>query len=130
MHTLGRWLRLPRQRQLERALVLAGGAAGIAAAFNTPLAGVVFAIEELSRSFEERTTGTVFTAVIVAGIELDGGAGQLHLFRPHQRGPRFGRGWGPVLVCGVVGGLSGRLVRAAPDHASPAACPAVAAAAG
>jgi len=32
------------------------------------LAGIVFAIEELSRSFEERTSGTVFTAVIVAGI--------------------------------------------------------------
>src|ERR1700752_1249863 len=43
MHALGRVLRLSRV-ELERALVLAGGAAGVAAAFNTPLAGVVFAI--------------------------------------------------------------------------------------
>src|SRR5277367_2922637 len=66
MHALGGIARLPRL-ELDRALVLAGGAAGIAAAFNTPLAGVVFAIEELSRSFEARTSGTVFTAVIIGG---------------------------------------------------------------
>ena len=48
--------------------ILAGGAAGVAAAFNTPLAGVVFAIEELSRSFEEHTSGTILAAVIIAGV--------------------------------------------------------------
>jgi H+/Cl- antiporter ClcA len=52
----------------RHALVLAGGAAGVAAAFNTPLAGIVFAIEELSRSFEERASGTTLTTVIVAGV--------------------------------------------------------------
>ena len=52
----------------RRALILAGGAAGVAAAFNTPLAGIVFAIEELSRSFEERASGTVLTSVIIAGV--------------------------------------------------------------
>jgi len=52
----------------QRAMILAGGAAGVAAAFNTPLAGVVFAIEELSRSFEERASGTALTAVIIAGV--------------------------------------------------------------
>src|ERR1700678_236026 len=35
----------------QRVLILAGGAAGVSAAFNTPLAGIVFAVEELSRSF-------------------------------------------------------------------------------
>ncbi|HTC45517.1 MAG TPA: chloride channel protein, partial [Steroidobacteraceae bacterium] len=52
----------------RRAMILAGGAAGVSAAFNTPLAGIVFAIEELSRSFEERASGTVLTAVIIAGV--------------------------------------------------------------
>ena len=65
---IARWMpkgRMPAQRH---AMVLAGGAAGVAAAFNTPLAGIVFAIEELSRSFEERASGTTLTAVILAGV--------------------------------------------------------------
>ena len=57
--------RLPGRRH---ALILAGGAAGVAAAFNTPLAGIVFAIEELSKSFEERASGTTLTTVILAGV--------------------------------------------------------------
>jgi H+/Cl- antiporter ClcA len=90
-----------------RALVLAGGAAGIAAAFNTPLAGVVFAIEELSRSFEQRTSGTVLTAVIISGIAtlaITGGGsyfGQTSVTLP------FGVGWEAVLACAVAGGFFG-----------------------
>lgn len=52
----------------RRQLILAGGAAGIAAAFNTPLAGIVFAFEELARSVEEQTSGKLLGAVILAGL--------------------------------------------------------------
>ena len=92
MHALGRLLRLPRL-ELERALVLAGGAAGIAAAFNTPLAGVVFAIEELSHSFEARTSGTVLTAVIVAGVTTLALAGNYTYFGHTSAVLDFGPGW-------------------------------------
>ena len=64
----GRWMPHTTQLSQQRALTLAGGAAGVAAAFNTPLAGIVFAIEELSRSFEERASGAALTAVILAGV--------------------------------------------------------------
>ncbi|MDB5774922.1 MAG: chloride channel protein [Herbaspirillum sp.] len=53
---------------MERRLILAGAAAGLAAAFNTPLAGIVFAIEELSRSFEQRASGVIITTIIFSGI--------------------------------------------------------------
>ena len=51
-----------------RGLILAGSAAGVAAAFNTPLAGVVFAIEAMGRAYESRTNGLVLTAVFLAGL--------------------------------------------------------------
>jgi H+/Cl- antiporter ClcA len=68
IHTLSRWMPHGRSEAYQRSMILAGGAAGVAAAFNTPLAGIVFAIEELSKSFEERASGTTMTAVILAGV--------------------------------------------------------------
>ncbi|MEJ1976783.1 MAG: chloride channel protein [Acetobacteraceae bacterium] len=106
MHALGRVLRLPRA-DAHRALVLAGGAAGVAAAFNTPLAGVVFAIEELSHSFEARTSGTVLTAVIIAGITTMALLGNYTYFGSTSAQLDFGIGWIAVLACGVCGGLAG-----------------------
>ena len=90
-------------------MILAGGAAGVAAAFNTPLAGVMFAIEELSRSFEERTSGTVFTAVIVAGIASLAVLGDYTYFGHTDASLTVANGWLPVLVCGAVCGLLGGL---------------------
>ena len=53
--------------KMSRSVILAGAAAGIAAAFNTPLAGIVFAIEEMARAFEHRYSNVVLTAIIFAG---------------------------------------------------------------
>jgi H+/Cl- antiporter ClcA len=108
MHAFGRALRLPRL-ELERALVLAGGAAGVAAAFNTPLAGIVFAIEELSHSFEARTSG----AVIIAGITTLALMGNYTYFGHTAAQLDFGRGWIAVALCGITGGLLGGLFSSA-----------------
>jgi H+/Cl- antiporter ClcA len=112
MHAFGRLLRLPRL-DLERALVLAGGAAGVAAAFNTPLAGVVFAIEELSHSFEARTSGTVLTAVIIAGITTLALMGNYTYFGHTPAELEFGPAWIAVVLCSIAGGLTGGLFSAA-----------------
>lgn len=108
MHTLGEWLKLPR-RDLKRGLVMAGGAAGIAAAFNTPLAGIVFAIEELSHSFEARASGTVFTAVIIAGATTLALSGNYAYFGHTTATLGLQGGWSIVLTCSVVGGICGGL---------------------
>jgi len=108
MHALSKLTRFPRH-EMERGLILAGGAAGIAAAFNTPLAGIVFAIEEMSRSFEQKTSGTVLTAVIIAGMTSLALMGNYNYFGHTGAVLEFDRGWVAVLVCGVLGGLLGGL---------------------
>ncbi len=90
-----------------RALIVAGGAAGVAAAFNTPLAGVVFAIEELSRTFEQRTSGLVLTAVIFAGIAAHGVLGNYAYFGKVSTSLGSDSGWLAVTLCGITGGLAG-----------------------
>jgi H+/Cl- antiporter ClcA len=106
MHLFGRTLKLPRL-DMQRSLVLAGGAAGVAAAFNTPLAGIVFAIEELSHSFEARTSGTVLTSVILAGITTLALAGNYTYFGVSQAELDLGAGWLAVALCGIAGGIAG-----------------------
>ena len=56
----------------KRNMITAGAAAGLAAAFNTPLGGIVFAIEELTQThFSFFKTG-LFTAVIIGGLTAQG----------------------------------------------------------
>lgn len=90
-----------------RGLILAGSAAGIAAAFNTPLAGIVFAIEEMSRTYESRANGVVLTAVILSGLAALGLAGSYNYFGEASVSPAGLSDWGLVLVCGIGGGALG-----------------------
>jgi H+/Cl- antiporter ClcA len=89
--------------------ILAGSAAGLAAAFNTPLAGVVFAIEEMSGTFEHHMSGTLLTAVIVAGVVSLGIVGNYAYFGDVTAALPLGRAWIAVLLTGIVGGLAGGL---------------------
>lgn len=106
MYAFSKRLRLPPPH-IRRALILAGGAAGIASAFNTPLAGIIFAIEELSRSFEEHANGTILTSVIIAGIVSIYALGNYTYFGHTDVILPLTMAWKPVLLCGIVGGLLG-----------------------
>jgi H+/Cl- antiporter ClcA len=94
---------------MQRGLILAGGAAGVAAAFNAPLAGIVFAIEEMARSFEQRTISIVITAVIVAGVVSLALQGNYAYFGHTAATLDLPAGLPAVLVCGLAGGLFGGL---------------------
>ncbi len=94
--------------------ILAGSAAGLAAAFNTPLAGVVFAIEEMSGAFEHRMSGILLTAVIIAGVVSLGILGNYAYFGHIDVGLPLGKAWIAVLLtgglCGLAGGMFARLI--------------------
>ena len=118
-----RWLiRFPRHL-MERGLVIAGGGAGVAAAFNTPLAGIVFAIEEMARAFEERSSGILLTAVIIAGLAAVYVQGNYTYFGATNATLVGASGWLGVLICGLIGGALGggfsRLLLAISTHGLP-----------
>jgi H+/Cl- antiporter ClcA len=52
----------------------------VAAAFNTPLAGVAFAIEELASAFEQRVAVLVMATVMIAGLVTLGLSGDYVYF--------------------------------------------------
>ncbi len=107
MHSLGQYAHLP-SKYVERGLILTGGGAGIAAAFNTPLAGIIFAIEEMARSFDRRNSGMMMIGVVIAGMT----AVIVHQDNYHYYGTSpanldFSWVWLGVVVCGVIGGFLG-----------------------
>ena len=92
---------------MSRSVILAGAAAGIGAAFNTPLAGIVFAIEEMARAFEHRYSGVVLTAIVLAGAASLSILGNYSYFGFADGDYSLTRDWLAIAVLGVVGGLFG-----------------------
>jgi H+/Cl- antiporter ClcA len=52
----------------KRNMIMTGAAAGLASAFNTPLGGIVFAMEELTKTHISFYKTAIFSAVIIAGF--------------------------------------------------------------
>lgn len=126
MYAARRWMS-PRSGLSERELLVAGGAVGLAAAFNTPLGGIVFAIEELGRRSEQRSSGLMLAAIVVGGLVAVSAFGNFSYFgRIHVAVDDWWRLLLPgslvALGCGLMGGLLARLLVAAaaalPDRIS------------
>ena len=108
----------PRASHIQREhLLVVGGAAGIAAAFNTPLAGVIFALEELHRGISSRMNALLIAGIVLAGIVARAIVGNHSYF-----GEVLVSGSSPTtlrlvllsaIVTGVLGGLMARLLTAA-----------------
>jgi len=92
---------------LERGLILAGSSAGFAAIFSAPLAGIVFAIEEMGRSLEEKTSGLIITAVIFAGATALILHGQYVFLDDRSTSFPWGKAWLIIPICGVATGFMG-----------------------
>lgn len=90
-----------------RNLIVAGSGAGVAAAFNTPLGGIMFAIEEMCRNHTFRANSTTLTAVIFAGLMSLGVLGSYTYFGRTPAALEWPGGIWPVLMCGALGGLMG-----------------------
>ena len=58
--------RLGRSQRDRMTLIAAGAGAGLAAAFNAPLAGLIFVLEEVQRDFRPLVFGATFIAAAVA----------------------------------------------------------------
>jgi H+/Cl- antiporter ClcA len=127
-----RWLS-PRAGVDAHDLMVAGAAAGIAAAFNTPLGGLIFAIEQLSRRRHSTHSATVLISIVLAGlvaVSVFGNASHFGQLRVQQLGLELlGPGLLVALTAGLAGGLLSRLVvvsaRGLPDRFSRwrARCP-------
>jgi H+/Cl- antiporter ClcA len=115
MLTARRWLP-ERTAVTAHGLLVAGGAAGIAAAFNTPLAGIMFAIEELSRTPEQRSSGLLMSAIVLAGLMAVSVYGNATYFGIiHASGIDLSLllpGLLVALISGGLGGLFSRLLQA------------------
>lgn len=125
MASWGRWCKknkLVVKGLQENDLIAAGAAGGLAAAFNAPLAGVIFAIEELGRGITLRWERQIFIGILAAGFVLVAIEGNNPYFRSFY-GVEMKHMLGWVLlgavVCGIAGGWFARCLYRGLSWAAP-----------
>lgn len=94
----------------KKNMIMTGAAAGLSAAFNTPMGGIVFAIEELTRTHFTYFKTALFTGVIIAGFMVQSISGSyLYIGSPHVGHISFWVIFPVILVACVCGLLSALL---------------------
>jgi CIC family chloride channel protein len=104
---VGQGLRAPR-RSLNT-LVAAGAGAGLAGAFNAPLAGFLFVMEELKREMSPMTYGTAFIGSVCAVLVTRAFSGQSPSFLLPESNVLPFDTLLPAALLGVTGGIAGVL---------------------
>lgn len=94
---------------IERGLIMAGSAAGFAAMFSAPVAGIIFAVEEMGRALEERISTLVLTAIIFSGVTAYALLNSYIYFADESLIMPWGKNWQAIPLCGIVGGFFGGL---------------------
>lgn len=116
MASWGRWCKkrnLAFKGLQENDLMAAGAAGGLAAAFNAPLAGVVFAIEELGRGVMLRWERQIFIGILAAGfvqVAIEGNNPHFRSFYGVEMKNILMWALLTALVCGICGGVFARLL--------------------
>jgi chloride channel protein, CIC family len=107
---MSRWV--PTSPDHRRQMIAAGAGAGLAAAFNAPIAGVLFIVEELLQDLSGLTLGTAIIASFIGGVIsrlLGGGSLELNL-QLTQSSSQFSIPEIPFFVLlGILAGLLGAL---------------------
>ena len=106
MSSLGKAVKFP-PHYMERGLILAGSAAGFAAMFSAPLAGIIFAIEEMGRALEEKISSLVLTAIVFSGVTAYALLNNYIFFNDKSFIMPWGENWLAIPICGIVGGFLG-----------------------
>lgn len=96
-----------RTRMEERYLITAGASAGLAAAFNAPLAGVMFALEELHRNFSGVVLAPSMAAALLATMVSRYVFGRAPVFHFGMLPPFPLRYMWIVVILGIIIGFAG-----------------------
>src|SRR5580704_271843 len=101
------WLRVKSGEGERKALISAGAGAGLAAAFNAPLAGMIFVLEELQGSFTPVIFVAAFLASVVADVVCRVLTGETPVFSLHSLPVPSLHALPVALVVGALCGLGG-----------------------
>ncbi len=94
----------------KRIMLVTGGASGLAAAFNTPLGGIVFVVEELTKTHITYFRTAVFASVIIAGMTAQALLGP-YLYLGYPKITPVGFSFvGVVLLAGALAGWAGAMM--------------------
>jgi H+/Cl- antiporter ClcA len=121
-HFFGKKVRRFVPETAEQTWIVAGAAAGLASAFNTPLGGIVYAIEELGVVHFHRIRTALVSAVIVSGLVAQWMLGG-YLYLGYPQLQTIELSFLPIailvgLITGLLGGFFGQLLFVALKHRS------------